>query len=80
MGTIRAKRQKIMSRYYFNENPQVEMWKEKAFKTKELFDAYREGAELWNEKIVEALNELTDEVRRFNELPWWKKMFFKFDV
>ena len=69
-----------MSRYYFNENPQVEMWKEKAFKTKELFDAYREGAELWNEKIVEALNELTDEVRRFNELPWWKKMFFKFDV
>lgn len=78
METIQAKRQKIMSRYYFNENPQVEMWKEKAFKTKELFDAYREGAELWNEKIVEALSELTDEVRRFNELPWWKKMFYRF--
>lgn len=80
MGTIQAKRQKIMSRYYFNENPQVEMWKEKAFKTKELFDAYREGVELWNEKIVEALNELTDEVRRFNELPWWKRMFYRFDI
>ena len=69
-----------MTRYYFNENPQVEMWKEKAFKAKSLFDQYRRTAEKYNESIVNALNDLTDEVRQFNSLPWYKKMFFKFNV
>lgn len=69
-----------MSRYYFNENPQVELWKEKAFKTEELFDKYREFAELYNATIVKSLNDLTDEVRNFNSLPWWRKMFYKFDI
>ena len=69
-----------MTRYYFNENPQVMLWKEKAFKAKSLFDQYRRTAEKYNESIVNALNDLTDEVRQFNSLPWYKKMFFKFDV
>ena len=69
-----------MTRYYFNENPQVMRWKEKAFKAKSLFDQYRRTAEKYNESIVNALNDLTDEVRQFNSLPWYKKMFFKFDV
>ena len=69
-----------MTRYYFNENPQVMLWKEKAFKAKSLFDQYRRTAEKDNESIVNALNDLTDEVRQFNSLPWYKKMFFKFDV
>ena len=69
-----------MTRYYHNENPQVEVWKEKAFKTKELFDKYREYAELYNATIVKSLNDLTDEVRDFNSLPWWRKMFYKFKV
>ena len=37
-------------------------------------------AEMYNEKIVNSLNDLTDEARRFNALPWWKKMFFRFDL
>lgn len=69
-----------MSRYYFNENPQVMLWKEKAFKAKSLFDQYRRTAEKYNESIVNALNDLTDEVRQFNSLPWYKKMFYKFNV
>lgn len=69
-----------MTRYYFNENPQVMLWKEKAFKAKSLFDQYRRTAEKYNESIVNALNDLTDEVRQFNSLPWYKKMFFKFEV
>jgi hypothetical protein len=67
-----------MTRYYFNENPQVELWKEKAITIKSLFDQYRSVAEKYNESIVNALNDLTDEVRRFNSLPWYKKMFYKF--
>lgn len=69
-----------MIKYYFNENPQVMLWKEKAFKAKSLFDQYRRTAEKYNESIVNALNDLTDEVRQFNSLPWYKKMFFKFEV
>ena len=69
-----------MTRYYFNENPQVMLWKEKAFKAKSLFDQYRRTAEKYNESIVNALNDLTDEVRQFNSIPWYKKMFFKFEV
>lgn len=67
-----------MARYFFNENPQVELWKEKAITIKSLFDQYRSVAEKYNEGIVNALNDLTDEVRRFNSLPWYKKMFYKF--
>ena len=69
-----------MARYFFNENPQVELWKEKAITIKSLFDQYRSVAEKYNESIVNALNDLTDEVRRFNSLPWWRKMFYKFKV
>ena len=69
-----------MTRYYFNENQQVMLWKKNAFKAKSLFDQYRRTAEKYNESIVNALNDLTDEVRQFNSLPWYKKMFFKFEV
>ena len=69
-----------MTRYYFNENPQVMLWKAKAFKVKSLFDQYRRTAEKYNESIVNALNDLTDELRQFNSLPWYKKMFYKFKL
>lgn len=69
-----------MTRYYFNENPQTVIWKEKAFKTKSLFDQYKQVAEKYNESIANALNNLTDEVIQFNSLPWYKKMFYKFEV
>lgn len=67
-----------MTRYYFNENPQVTFWREKAFNVMRLFGEYKETAERYNESIVNALNNMTDEVRIFNSLPWYKKMFYKF--
>lgn len=63
---------------YYNENPQVTLWREKAYKIKALFDVYKRDAERYNDEIVECLSNLTDEVRRFNSLPWYKKMFYKF--
>lgn len=69
-----------MTRYCYNENPQVTLWREKALKIKSLFDEYRNTAEIYNESIVNALSDLTDEVRMFNSLPWYKKMFFKFKI
>lgn len=69
-----------MTRYYFNENPQVTLWREKAFKIKSLFDEYREVAENYNRKIVDSWNDITDEARQFNSLPWYKKMFYKFEI
>lgn len=65
---------------YYNENPQVTLWKEKAFKAKEIFDKYKEFAEKYNESIVKSLNDITDEARFFNSLPWYKKMFYKFKI
>lgn len=65
---------------YYNENPQVTLWKEKAFKVKEIFDKYKEFAEKYNESIVKSLNDITDEARLFNSLPWYKKMFYKFKI
>ena len=65
---------------YYNENPQVTIWRERAFKTKNVFDKYKEFAEKYNESIVKSLNDITDEARLFNSLPWYKKMFYKFKI
>ena len=65
-----------MTQYYFNENPQVTLWKEKY--QKEVSD-YNKLVVQYNEN-VEDFNELEDEVERFNALPWYKKMLYKFDV
>ena len=59
-----------MSKYYFNENPQVTALKELREKD-------------WN-VMKEAILLLEKTYRKrmsdFNKLPWYKKMFFKFEV
>lgn len=65
-----------MAQYYFNENPQVTLWIEKY--QKKVSD-YNKLVAQYNEN-VEDFNELGDEVEMFNSLPWYKKMFYKFDV
>ena len=67
-------------RYYFNENPQVTLWREKAFEIRGQFKEYKKVAEVYNQRIVDELNDLTGKIRHFNSLPWYKKMFYKFDV
>lgn len=59
-----------MTRYYFNENPQVTALKE--LREKDL-DVMKKAI-LLVEKTYR--NRMSD----FNKLPWYKKMFFKFDV
>lgn len=59
-----------MTRYYFNENPQVTALKELRKKDLE----YMKEAILLIDKSYRM--KLSD----FNKLPWYKKMFFKFDV
>lgn len=71
-----------MSRY-FNENPQVSVWKDEAFKNQKLWEEYKDMCEFQKEVIqnlVKKTTRLKMEMKSFNDLPWWKKMFFKFDV
>ena len=57
-----------MSKYYFNENPQVTALKELREKDLE----YMKEAILLLEKTYR--KRMSD----FNKLPWYKKMFYKF--
>lgn len=83
---------------YYNENPQVEYWKDKFEKLKsenltlharieELVhdvkkqssfrqDEYRRYRD-WKKELE---SELNDEIEKFNSLPWYKKMFYKFKL
>ena len=71
-----------MSKYYFNENPQVTQWREKYEKIEEELDCAIDQLEtlacgrVYTEEILE---ELKDKIMKFNRLPWYKKMFFKFE-
>ena len=72
-----------MTRYYFNENPQVTQWRKKCEKLQEELDCAIDQLEtlacgrVYTEELLE---ELKDEIKNFNRLPWYKKMFYKFEV
>ena len=72
-----------MSKYYFNENPQVAQWREKYEKLEEELDCAIDQLEtlacckVYTEERLEAVK---DKIMNFNRLPWYKKMFFRFDV
>lgn len=59
-----------MSRYYFNENPQVTALKELREKD---FEVMKKAILLIEKTYRKRMSD-------FNKLPWYKKMFFKFDV
>lgn len=61
---------------YYNENPQVIRLKEEIAELK----GKLEFAELYNERIVDALNLQSEAIDKFNRLPWHKEMFYKFDI
>lgn len=59
-----------MTRYYFNENPQVVALEEAhEKKIKKLKEAIRLVDKTYRKKMLD-----------FNKLPWYKKMFFKFEI
>jgi glyceraldehyde-3-phosphate dehydrogenase/erythrose-4-phosphate dehydrogenase len=70
-----------MTRYYFNENPQVTLWREQAKKHEDvklfLEIAYDHEVD-YNKRLVEKLKQEKKAMRDFNSLPWWRKMFYKF--
>ena len=59
-----------MSKYYFNENPQVTALKELREKDWE----YMKKAILLIDKSYRR------KLSEFNKLPWYKKMFYKFKI
>ena len=72
-----------MSRYYHNENPQVELWKEQARRVQELMIDYKAKIDLYKavaEDLSKDIKELNNQARVFNSLPWYKKVFYKFDI
>ena len=75
-----------MSRLYFNESPQVTLWREKCEKLQEELDCAIDQLETlacckyYAEKRLEEEKNKVEQMIRFNTLPWWKKMFYKFEV
>lgn len=59
-----------MTRYYFNENPQVTALKELREKN---LDVMKKAILLVEKTYRKRMSD-------FNKLPWYKKMFFKFEV
>lgn len=87
MGIFRVKQQKIMSRYYFNENPQVTEWRMKCEKLQKELDALKTAFEIqkcdaeFRIYSMEGTDKYYQErLKEFNRLPWWKKMFYRFWV
>ena len=83
-----------MSRYYHNENPQVDYWIKKCELLEKELDMVRKTTEenderfrltikYWGasfEEICTKKDKLKEEMKSFNSLPWWRKMFFKFEI
>ena len=59
-----------MTRYYFNENPQVTALKELREKD---WDVMKKAILLLEETYRKRMSD-------FNKLPWYKKMFYKFEI
>jgi hypothetical protein len=59
-----------MSKYYFNENPQVTALKELREKD---WDVMKKAILLLEKTYRKRMSD-------FNKLPWYKKMFYKFEL
>lgn len=72
-----------MTRYY-NENPQVKHWMEKCAMLQQELDIINEETELLKQKYIADMKEIkeaaTSLFEKFNSLPWYKKMFYKFKL
>ena len=70
-----------MTRYY-NENPQVTYWREKAERQELLINEYDILCIKHDYLIkrVYGIGGFYEQIKLFEELPWYKKMFFKFKL
>lgn len=72
-----------MTRYY-NENPQVRHWMEKCAMLQQELDIVNEETELLKQNYIADMKEIKKAAislfEKFNALPWYKKMFYKFEI
>lgn len=72
-----------MTRYYFNESPQVTYWKEKHAKLlidySKLLEKFEDIADA-TDYVNFQIDKTNKEMKQFNSLPWYKKLFYKFKV
>lgn len=73
-----------MTRYYFNENPQVRHWMGKCATLQQDLDIANERMESIKQQYVADMGEVKEKAvyhfKKFNALPWYKKAFFKFKL
>ena len=72
-----------MTKKYYNENPQVSHWRDKYEKLQEELDCAIDQLETMaccKVYTEERLESVKDKIKRFNALPWWRKMFYKFEI
>lgn len=71
-----------MTRYY-NENPQVRHWMEKCAMLQQALDITNEIISQ-NMRIENHYKDMCrlmrERMNSFNKLPWYKKMFYKFEI
>ena len=79
-----------MTRYYFNENPQVRHWmgkcamlqqeldklSEENLNLKELYADALGAEDFWKFDSKATQERIKESFKNFNALPWYKKMFF----
>ena len=73
----------IMGKFMIEENQQVAYLRKEVEKLKDLLafnKMWTEHEVDYNKRLVERLRRKNKEMADFNALPWWKKMFFRFDV
>lgn len=61
---------------YYNQNPQILYWKEKYEQLKIDLDL---SIQLLQEDNIR-LSEENYRLKKYNKLPWYKKMFYKFKI
>ena len=76
-----------MSKFVCEENPQVTLWRQKCEKLEEENKKLKELCEWLREKNAEYFNSkrrcriiFEERFKEFNRLPWYKKLFFRFEI
>lgn len=72
-----------MTRYYHNDDPQVKYWMGKCAILQQELDIANETIDKicrCGERLSKDFINQTESIIRFNTLPWYKKMFYKFNL
>lgn len=75
-----------MSRYDYQDNPQVQYWKGRFEELRDVLDVELGKIEEGVKRLRKERNELSEknlelqeDIALFNSLPWYEKIFHKFD-